>query len=153
MLEKLLDQKKHLLNPAGDLLFPPPVAKLLEGEVIDYQKGQSMTMRFPIKEEYNNPFKITFGGVYAMFFDMAFGPFSSIEAEAGTTSLDLNVSFIKPLSVQDEYVTVVANIVNRSRQFLIMEGKAYKGDQILVATCTSRMLILNQKLDSKNNPS
>jgi acyl-coenzyme A thioesterase PaaI-like protein len=145
MLDKLLAEKAKAIDPSGRANFPPKVANLLNGELVDYQAGESMTMRFPIKPEFDNPFHITFGGVYGMFFDMVFGPFSSIETGIGTTSLDLNVSFIKSVSVADKYVTVKATIISQSKQFIILEGRAYKGDNILVATCSSRMMIIDPK--------
>lgn len=130
----------------GRASFPPNVSYLLEGEFIKYEPGQSMTMRFPVKSEFDNPFHITFGGVYGMYFDMAFGPFSGLVTKAATTSLDLNVCFLKPLSTADKYVTVRAEVVSQSKQFLILEGKAYKGDpSTLIATATSRMMIFDPK--------
>lgn len=143
MIDRLIAEKMKGIDPSGKANFPPKVANLLNGELVDYEEGKSMTMRFPIKPEFDNPFHITFGGIYGMFFDMVFGPFSSIETGVGTTSLDLNISFLKPISTADQYVTVIASIVSKSKQFIIMEGKAYKGDDILVATCTSRMMIID----------
>lgn len=128
----------------GRATFPPNVSHLLEGEFVKYDPGQSMTMRFPVKSEFDNPFHITFGGVYGMYFDMAFGPFSGLVTNAATTSLDLNITFLKPLSVADKYVTVIAEVVSLSKQFLILEGKAYKGDKpTLIATANSRMMIFD----------
>ena len=81
-----------------------------------------------------------------MYFDMAFGPFSSLVSKGATTSLDLNVTFLKPLSVADEFVVVKAQVVSLSKQFLILEGKAYKGvGATLMATCTSRLMIFDAK--------
>jgi acyl-coenzyme A thioesterase PaaI-like protein len=108
-------------------------------------------MRFPIKPEFDNPFHITFGGVYGMFFDMVFGPFSSMETGVGTTSLDLNINFIKPISVADQFVTVKATIVSKSKQFIILEGNAFKGENVLVATCTSRMMIIDPNRMTKKS--
>lgn len=151
MLNKLLAEKTKAIDPTGSATFPPRVANLLNGELVDYVAGESMIMRFPIKPEFDNPFHITFGGVYGMFFDMVFGPFSSLETGVGTTSLDLNINFIKPITVADKHVIVKATIVSKSNQFIILEGKAFKGDNILVATCSSRMMIIDPKRINKNS--
>ncbi len=129
--------------PSDRVSFPPPVASILDGEFLEYEEGKRMLMRFPIKPEYDNPFHITFGGVYGMFFDMAFGPFSGLVTQAATTSLDMNITYLKPLSIKDEYVYVEAIVESLSKQFLILSGKAYKTDDTLVATCTSRMMIFD----------
>jgi len=78
-----------------------------------------------------------------MYFDMAFGPFSGLITNAATTSLDLNVTYIKPLMVRDEYVHVKAYVISQSKQYLNVRGEAFKGDNILVATATSRMKIID----------
>ncbi len=125
--------------------FPPPVASILQGEVISYHPHKSMRARFPLQEKFNNPFGITFGGTYSMYFDMVMGPFSGVEAGAPTTSLDLNVSFLKPLKPSDEYVEIDISLISKSRQFILLAGQAYKPDGTLVATASSRMFILGDK--------
>ncbi len=130
--------------PSGIAQFPPNVAKLLEVEFISYDdQEQIMHVRMPIKPEFNNPLHITFGGTYGMFFDMAFGPFSGLVTMVGTTSLDLNITYIRPLRVADKFCYVKAYVVNRSKQFLNLRGEAHKEDGTLVATATSRMMIID----------
>ncbi len=102
-----------------------------------------MTLRFPIVEKYNNPMGITFGGVFGMFFDKVMGPFSSLEGHGPTTSLDLNVTYLKALRVQDKYVDVTAEIISNTKSFLILHGKAINSKGQLVATASSRMMVLN----------
>ena len=131
-------------DTSGMAQFPPNVAELLEMEFVSYDDEEKVIQaRMPIKPEFNNPFHITFGGTYAMYFDMAFGPFSGLVTQAATTSLDLNITYIKPLTVKDEYVDVKAYVVSQSKQYLNVRGEAYKGNNILVATATSRMMIFD----------
>ncbi len=130
--------------PSDQAQFPPNVAKLLGMEFISYDDhDQIMHIRMPIKPEFNNPINITFGGTHGMYFDMAYGPFSGLVTKAATTSLDLNVTFIKPLMVSDDYVHVKAYVISQSKQFLNLRGEAYKAEGTLVATSTSRMMILD----------
>lgn len=123
--------------------FPPPATKHLDIDFLDYIPGEMIKLRAPIKEETYNPGGIVFGGYYCMYFDAAFGPFSFIETQKFCTSLDLNVTFLKSISIKDEYIIVEAALISKSKSFLMMEGKAYKPDGTLVATSTSRMMILD----------
>jgi len=127
---------------AEKLAFPPPFMRTLEMEYLAYEQGKSATVSFPIKASYNNPMGVTFGGYFSMFFDAAFGPFSSLTAKAPTTSLDLNVTFLKPLRAKDEEVIVEVEVVSLTKSYLILHGRAYKKDKVLVATATSRMLVM-----------
>lgn len=145
MLDKKEMFKMMLQNVKMDGPFPPPATKHLDLEFLEYIPGKKLKHRAPIKEETYNPGAMVFGGYYAMYFDAAFGPFSFLETEKFCTSLDLNVSFLKSLSLKDEYIIVEASLISKSKTFLIMEGKAYKPDDTLVATATSRMMILDPK--------
>jgi acyl-coenzyme A thioesterase PaaI-like protein len=130
--------------PSGIAQFPPNVAKLLELELLSYDDQEHiMHVRMPIKPDFNNPFHITFGGTYGMYFDMAFGPFSGLVTMMPTTSLDLNITYIKPLSVADQYCHIKAYVTSQSKQFLNLRGEALKEDGTLVATATSRMMIID----------
>lgn len=137
---KMMLQSSKLEGP-----FPPPATKHLDIEFLDYNPGATIKLRAPIKAESYNPGGIVFGGYYCMYFDAAFGPFSFIETQEFCTSLDLNVSFLKSMSVKDEFIIVEATLISKSKSFLMMEGKAHKPDGTLVATATSRMMILDSK--------
>lgn len=142
-LPDALIQKLISKSPKGIGQFPPPVFDITPSEFIEHIEGKSMTLRFPILEKYNNPMGITFGGVFGMFFDMAMGPFSGLEGHGPTTSLDLNITYIKALRVKDEYVDVTAEIISNTKSFLILHGKAITAKGQLVATASSRMMVLN----------
>jgi len=127
---------------ANNLNFPPPFMEGLGMEYLTYEQGKSTTVSFPVKEAYNNPMGVTFGGYFSMFFDAAFGPFSSLTANGPTTSLDLNVTFLKALRPKDEEVIIEVEVVSLTKSYLMLHGRAYKAGRVLVATATSRMLIM-----------
>jgi len=124
--------------------FPPKVFDIMKGEFIALG-DDNIEMSFPIKEAFDNPFHITFGGMFGMWLDGVFGPFSGIVAMAPTVSLDLNITYIQPVSVKDVNVIAKAKVVNKSKTFLNLEGQILKTDGTLCATGTSRMMILDAK--------
>ena len=133
-----------LSERSGDKMkFPPSFMEEMGAEVLENVEGKSVTVSIPIKTSYNNPLGITFGGYYSVFFDTAFGPFSSLAARAPTTTLDLNICFIKPLSPKDESVLVEANVVSLSKNYLLLSAEARKLSGELVATATSRLLLMD----------
>ncbi len=138
-------ESMNKLSQRSDITVPPLSFVDLEGEILEYNEGDSLKVSFPIKEKYNNPMNVTLGGYFSVFFDLTYGPFSFIETQGPTTSLDLNVSFIKPVSVTDKNIIVEAKIVSKSKTFINFEGKAYKNDGTLLASSTSRMMIIKTK--------
>ena len=127
------------------LKLPPPAHEDLNASFIDYKPGESMKMKFELQEKHENPGGVILGGYFSAYFDAVMGPFSFLETMKWTVSLDINVCFIKPLKVSDGEVIVEAKLVNKSKSNIILYGEAYKGENELVATCTSRMLIMKQK--------
>lgn len=123
--------------------FPPRVFQMIPSKFLEYKKGVHLKLRFPLKEDYNNPFSITFGGIYGMFFDAAIGPFSGLVAEAPTSSLDMNITYLKSTSVKDQYIDITARVVSKSKSYLLIHGEAHQSNGDLVATCTSRMIIMD----------
>ena len=124
--------------------FPPKVASILEGVFLELDE-EKVKMAFPVKEAFNNPFQITFGGIYGMWLDQIFGLFSGIVTMAPTTSLDLNITYYKSVSPEDKTVIVTAQVVNKSKTFINLKGEIRKEDGELCASGTSRMMILDPK--------
>ncbi len=67
-----------------------------------------------------------------------------MEIQGPATSLDLNVCFIKPVSPADKKIIIEAKIVSKSKTFINFEGKAYKEDGTLLASSTSRMMVIRK---------
>ena len=143
LTSKFFEEMKRW-NKGKNVQIPPPAVEGLDATLLEHISGKSIKWSFPVKENYNNPFGITFGGYYGMFFDAAFGPFSGLTTQKPTTSLDMNITFLKPLSPADKTVTVAVEVVSQSKSYLMLSAKAHSGRGVLVATCTSRMLILNR---------
>ena len=122
--------------------IPPESFIEHECEVVSYTEGESIEVSAPLFEKYNNPAGNLLGGYLPVFFDLAFGPLSFLVAKKPTTSLDLNTTFIKPISAKDENIFISAYVVSRSKSYLILEAKAFNPRKQLVATATSRMRIL-----------
>ena len=126
------------------LELPPRSFTEANAEIIDYTEGESIVVRVPLDEKYNNPAGLILGGYLPMFFDLTFGPLAYLVAGKPSTSLDINTTFIRPLRSSDEAVTIKSSVVSQSRSYLVLEARAFVADDKLVATATSRLRILAQ---------
>jgi len=144
-MDKKLMESMNKLSQRTDITIPPLSSIDTESEILEYKAGESLKVSFPIKEKYNNPMNVTLGGYFSVFFDLTYGPFSFMEIQGPTTSLDLNVSFIKSISPADKKIVIEAKIVSKSKTFINFEGKAYKEDGTLLASSTSRMMVIKMK--------
>lgn len=141
MSNKVFTQMREMAG-TDMLTLPPRSHEFLEGKIIDYVEGESITLTFPLYEKYSNPVGMILGGFIPLFFDSTMGPLSYLLAKRPASSLDLNTVFIRPLAYHDEEVKVTASLVNMSRSYILLEGKAWNRNGKLVATATSRMKIL-----------
>lgn len=130
--------------PGGKMLtLPPESSREMNAEIIEYVEEESIKVKFPLYEKYNNPAGIILGGFLPVFFDLSFGPLSYLAAKKPTVSLDLNTTFIRPVTIKDEEIIIKASVANKSKTFLILEAQAFNSRNSLVASATSRMMILN----------
>ena len=121
-LTEELFQRMNAHPQAEHFTFPPNVYYETGCLFLEHREKAFFKISVPLKPEYNNPGNTILGGYYGMFFDMAFGPFSFLILEKYATTLELNISFLKPLDAKDDYVIVEARPVNISKTFLMLEG-------------------------------
>lgn len=68
----------------------------MQGKLLEYHENKSMKISFPIMEKYDNPARKMFGGMIVATFDNTFGSFSYEISKKFCTTLELNISFIRP---------------------------------------------------------
>lgn len=139
-LEKIFEEMGNMKG-SENLTLPPNSFTAMDGKIIEYIEGESIRVSFPVYEKYNNPAGIMLGGFLPVFFDLAFGPLSYLVARKPTSSLDLNTTFIRPVTPADKEIVVTASVVNKSSSYLILEAEAFNNKNKLVGRSTSRMLI------------
>lgn len=132
--------------------FPIPAprcASFIKGEYVDYKPGKSLSMAFPVLEEYLNPAQSMQGGIISAAFDNVFGPFSVLEGKTSyTTTIDINTIFYRPIMAGD-VLTVTVNLVTKGRTFIHMAGEAHDSNKRLIATCNTKYLILDPERTSR----
>jgi len=130
------------MNGVGGIELPPRCYTEMQGELVEYNGKDFMKISYPIQEKYLNPARNLMGGMISAFMDNTFGPLSFVIAQRPVVSLDLNTYFIKPISPKEETIIVEAKAIKITKRFIIFEGKAYNSANELIATGTSRMMIL-----------
>ena len=71
---------KELLGEA-DLTIPPESFKEMKAEIVEYVEDQSIEIKIPFYEKYNNPAGIILCGYLTVFFDLCIGPLSFLVAK------------------------------------------------------------------------
>jgi uncharacterized protein (TIGR00369 family) len=115
-------------NPLMDALpqgtglkLPPPIFEFLGGEVVEATET-TLTIRYPVKEQYQNPFGYMQGGLLTAVIDNTIGPLSFMVAPPSVTT-QLNTTYIRPVGEQETHVIVMATVTQKTRRQLFMQAE------------------------------
>jgi uncharacterized protein (TIGR00369 family) len=125
-------------------LPPPPFARALEAELLEVEPGRALFAAEPAEWMYN-PLGSVHGGIVATLLDSCMGcaVHSTLETGVGFTTSDLQVRYIRPLTVQSGRVLADGRVVHRGRTTATAEGRVFAADGgALIAHATTGCVIL-----------
>jgi acyl-coenzyme A thioesterase PaaI-like protein len=114
-------------NRMGDQInryqFPPPVFETMQGEFQEINpEAGTLTARFPILEEYSNPYGTMQGGMIAAAVDNSIGPLSVMVAPANVTRT-LETKYNQPVRIEMDWIIVKAKYIQREGRKLFFEAR------------------------------
>lgn len=121
----------------------PPVAVLLGWKLIDINVEEKwIKLGFDATPEFLNPMGNIQGGILAAMLDDTMGPLvvAATNRESFGTTIDLNVSFIRP--VRPGPITATAQITGMGTRVAFMEGKLFDANERLCARATATALLV-----------
>lgn len=126
---------------AGELPGPP-VMHLLGMGAMTVDEGR-VTVELQPEEFHYNPLGSVHGGVLSTLLDTAAGcaVHTTLPAGVGYTSLDLNVKFLRPVTVESGLLRCVGTVLQGGRRTALAEAKLTDGCGRLVAHATSTCLL------------
>jgi uncharacterized protein (TIGR00369 family) len=135
-----LAQLKSLLD-AG---VQPPIGRTLGFSLVEVEKGRAVFEGEPGRHVYN-PIGAVHGGYAATLLDSACGcaVHSALTASQGYTTLELKVSYHRPLSDGSGLVRAEGRILSIGRRAAFAEAKLTDAAGKLCASATSTLLIFD----------
>jgi len=132
-----------LLGIRDGRLPPPPFAKLIGFNVGLVEPGR-IVMELEPREDLENTIGLLHGATAAALLDTAMGCAISTRLDAGQSSvtLDLKMTFLRPLSVRSGLVSAEGKVIKLGRQTSYAEGfvRDGKGTLAVHATATFSMI-------------
>ena len=122
----------------------PPVGKTLGFSLVEVEKGRAVFEGVPGHDVYN-PIGSVHGGYAATLLDSACGcaVHSTLSASQGYTTLELKVSYHRPLSDSSGLVKAEGRIVSVGRRAAFAEARLTDAAGKLCASATSTLLIFD----------
>ena len=125
--------RERLGDRVGDYLIPPQVFLTMRGEFLafDAQAGV-LEARFPILEEYLNPYGTMQGGMVAAAVDNTLGPLSMLLAPPNVTRR-LQMKYSRPITPDLESITVRGKLLERAGPRLTFSAEVRDPQGLLLA--------------------
>lgn len=122
---------------------PPPIALLLGMEAPTVEPGRAVFALEPGEHLYN-PIGSVHGGVLATLLDSALGCaiHSTLLSGVGYTTVDLNVTFLRPVSKDSGRLECQAEVVHSGRKIATARAQVTDVTGRVYATATTTCLVL-----------
>ena len=123
---------------------PPPIASLLGMRVHSVERGRVVFGYEPDDSVYN-PIGTVHGGVVCTLADTVIGcaVHSTLDAGVGSTSIELHVSYLRPLSSTSGPVVATGTVVKPGRRLAFARADIVDGSGRPVAEATGSCLIID----------
>jgi len=131
-----------LRRMAAGELPPPPIMNLIDIVGMEVEEG-SVTFYLDPREFHYNPLGSVHGGVISTLLDStaACSLHSTLPAGMGYTSLDLNVKFLRPVTVDSGRLACRGSVLQKGRRTALTEARLTDTAGRLVAHATSSCMI------------
>jgi uncharacterized protein (TIGR00369 family) len=130
-------------------LPPPPFAKLI-GFVMAVVEPGRIVMELEPREDLENTVGLLHGATAAALLDTAMGCAIStrLEAGQGSVTLDLKLTFLRPLSVRSGLISAEGKVIKLGRQTSYTEGFVRDGKGALAVHATATFSMIGNNLNA-----
>jgi uncharacterized protein (TIGR00369 family) len=121
----------------------PPIASLVSFRVVEVEVGRVVFECTPDDSVYN-PIGTVHGGVVCTLADSAAAcaVHTTLEAGLAYTSIDLNVSYLRPVTSGSGTLRAIGTVTKPGRRVAFSSVEVFDGRGKLVATATSSCLVM-----------
>jgi uncharacterized protein (TIGR00369 family) len=135
-----------LSGMAAGKLPPPPIMDLIGLSGMDVVEG-SVTFHLDPQEFHYNPLGTMHGGVISTLLDSAAACslHSTLPAGVGYTSLDLNVKFLRAVTVGSGRLACTGAVLQKGRRTALTEARLTDSAGRLIAHATSTCMIFEAR--------
>ena len=134
MSEKILTEEQK--KKAAEKIKKIPYPSLLGFELVDLKFGEA-TLKVKMRDELRQPYGVLHGGATASLIDtaMAFACISCLPEGEKTTTIDLTVHYLRPVTEGEVFCT--AKVVRAGKRILTVSAEVTNEEGKLVATSLS----------------
>lgn len=134
---------------AGGEVPPPPISALLRLAVAEIEPGRVVFECTPDESTYN-PIGVVHGGLVCTLADTvsACAVHTTLEAGVGYTSIDINVSYLRPVTKDSGTLRAIGTVTRPGSRVAFAAAEIIDGAGKLVATATTSCLVIDRRFAS-----
>ncbi len=123
---------------------PPPIARLLGYRLVETEAGRVVFELKPAEYHYN-PFGAVHGGVVSTVLDTAMtcAIFTMLPKGTVSSTVELKINFIRPITVQTGPVRILGNKIHVGRRLATAEGRIVDAREKLYAHGVTTCMLLH----------
>jgi uncharacterized protein (TIGR00369 family) len=127
-------------------LPPPPIALLFGMRMVEIEPGR-VVFECELDESVYNPIGMVHGGLACTLADTVIGcaVHTTLEAGVAYTSIDLNVSYLRPVTVASTPVRAIGLVTKPGRRVAFASAEIEDSAGKVVATATGSCLIMDRR--------
>ena len=141
MSNNIVSELMQLFPSNTNMELPPKVFVDMDGEFIEFIKGEKLTARYPNKLRYMNPFGFMQGGIIVAAIDNTISPLSYASAEPNITS-EINTTYKRPIKESDKFIEVIATILEKTSTHIILQAEVLNEKGKLAAKAISTCVFI-----------
>jgi uncharacterized protein (TIGR00369 family) len=128
---------------AGDIA-PPPIAGLMQMELVSAEPGRVEFTCLPDESAYN-PIGSVHGGLVCTLLDSVAGCalHSTLPAGRGYTSVEIKINYLKAVRADSGLLTAVGTVTKAGARVAFTEGVVTDASGAVVATASSTLLVFD----------
>lgn len=138
-----LSGREYMQAMVDGLLPPPAISDLVRMTAMGVDDAGTVFFRCTPDESAANPIGTVHGGLVCTLLDSVVGAAVHCGLPAGTgfTSLELKVSYLRPVLAGGGDLTATGRVIRPGRRAAFAEGEVRDGQHRLVATATGTCLV------------
>jgi uncharacterized protein (TIGR00369 family) len=124
------------------VLPPPPIAMLMQMDVVALEKGR-VEFSCAVDESVYNPIGVVHGGLVCTLLDTVAGcaVHTTLPAGVGYTSIELKVNYLRGVHAASGPLRAIGEVVKPGSRVAFAEGEVLDATGRTVATATSSLLV------------
>jgi len=134
---------EYLRGIKNGQLPPPPIAMLVGMDITVVEDGEVVFTLAPHASHYN-PLGVVHGGILCTALDTVAGcaVHSTLQPGWGYTSIDLNVSYLRGVTLDTGLITFTGRVIKRGKRVMFATAEGVDATGNLVATASSSLLVI-----------